>query len=153
MRRDALGELRLVAEYNTPLDRDVGHHLLHRSDAVQQRRLRVTDRVATVAIGRNEGERLVRALAALAAQKLSPIVYVDSNSTDASIEEAQKIGADVVEIDMSLPFTAARARNAGWRRVLEIAPDTATISLRARNPRCVSGCARKAGRSVGSMRK
>lgn len=71
----------------------------------------------------------MRALAALAAQKLSPIVYVDSNSTDASIKEALKIGADVVEIDMSLPFTAARARNAGWRRVLEIAPDTAFIQF------------------------
>ena len=84
----------------------------------------MTENVAVIAIGRNEGDRLVRALAALAAQKLTPIVYVDSNSTDNSVAEAQKIGAHVIELDMSVPFTAARARNAGWRKALEIAPET-----------------------------
>src|SRR5205807_1924708 len=29
----------------------------------------------------------------------------------------------VIDLDMSLPFTAARARNAGFRRLREIAPD------------------------------
>lgn len=87
------------------------------------------ERVAVVAIGRNEGPRLVRALAALAAQKLAPIVYVDSNSTDTSVEEARKIGAHVIELDMSVPFTAARARNAGWRKALEIAPETEFIQF------------------------
>lgn len=89
----------------------------------------MTEHVAVVAIGRNEGNRLVRALAALAAQKLFPIIYVDSNSTDNSVEEAQKIGAHVIELDMSVPFTAARARNAGWQKALEIAPETQFIQF------------------------
>src|SRR5690606_29957800 len=48
--------------------------------------------------------------------------YVDSGSADGSPELARKLGADVVELDMSIPFTAARARNAGLRRLREIAP-------------------------------
>lgn len=81
------------------------------------------DRVAAVTIGRNEGARLVKCLAALSSQSISPIVYVDSGSTDASVLEAERIGAVVVKLDTSIPFTAARARNAGWKAALEIAPD------------------------------
>ncbi|MEO0831634.1 MAG: glycosyltransferase family A protein, partial [Pseudomonadota bacterium] len=84
--------------------------------------------VVAVAIGRNEGERLVRCLAALHAQGL-PIVYVDSGSTDASIAEAEKVGATVLEIDLSVPFTAARARNAGWAKALEVSPEAAFIQF------------------------
>ena len=84
----------------------------------------MAENVAAILIGRNEGDRLVRALAALAARGISPIVYVDSNSTDTSVEEARAIGAEVIELDMSVPFTAARARNAGWKRALELAPGT-----------------------------
>ncbi|MBY6159633.1 glycosyltransferase [Mameliella alba] len=69
--------------------------------------------VDVVLIGRNEGARLVAALASVRGQARR-IVYVDSGSTDNSIAEAQKAGAQVVELDMSLPFTAARARNAGF---------------------------------------
>ena len=36
-----------------------------------------------------------------------------SGSTDGSVEAAQAAGAHVVQLDLSLPFTAARARNAG----------------------------------------
>jgi cellulose synthase/poly-beta-1,6-N-acetylglucosamine synthase-like glycosyltransferase len=42
------------------------------------------------------------------------IVYVDSGSTDNSVAEARRAGAKVVQLDMSIPFTAARARNAGF---------------------------------------
>ena len=80
----------------------------------------MAERLAAILIGRNEGDRLVRALAALAARGISTIVYVDSNSTDTSVEEAKKIGAEVIELDMSVPFTAARARNAGWKRALSL---------------------------------
>jgi glycosyltransferase involved in cell wall biosynthesis len=38
---------------------------------------------------------------------------VDSGSTDGSLERARDLGAEVVELDRSVPFTAARARNAG----------------------------------------
>ena len=51
-----------------------------------------------------------------------PIVYVDSGSTDGSIEAARSAGADVVELDLARPFTAARARNAGLERLAEIDP-------------------------------
>jgi len=83
---------------------------------------------AAVAIGRNEGARLIRCLASLAAD-CAPVVYVDSGSTDGSVAAARAAGADVVELDMSRPFTAARARNAGLARLREIAPDTALVQL------------------------
>ena len=75
-------------------------------------------RIAAVLIGRNEGARLVRALAS-AKDAGVRIVYVDSGSTDDSLAEAAKVGADIVELDMSKPFTAARARNAGVTRLKE----------------------------------
>ena len=70
-----------------------------------------SDKVAAVVIGRNEGERLKRCLASL--QGLAQLVYVDSGSTDGSLQAARDAGAEVVELDMTAPFTAARARNAG----------------------------------------
>lgn len=72
-----------------------------------------------VVIGRNEGDRLVRCLKSLKAQCLdkTPIVYVDSGSTDGSIEFAKSIGADVVSLDLSMPFTMARGRNTGLRHL------------------------------------
>jgi len=89
----------------------------------------MTDTTATVAIGRNEGERLERCLKALVAQGASPVVYVDSGSTDGSVEMARELGADVVSLDLSQPFTAARARNAGLQRVRELAPETAFVQF------------------------
>ncbi len=68
--------------------------------------------VGAVVIGRNEGERLVQCLNALSG-KVARLIYVDSGSTDDSVAKAREIGAEVVELDMSVPFTAARARNAG----------------------------------------
>jgi glycosyltransferase involved in cell wall biosynthesis len=73
-----------------------------------------------VAIGRNEGGRLRRCLESVPAG--AALVYVDSGSTDGSAQWARDYGAAVVELDMSIPFTAARARNAGFRRLKEIAP-------------------------------
>ena len=75
-----------------------------------------------VVIGRNEGARLKRCLQALSSAAL--VVYVDSGSTDGSPEWARsRRGVDVVELDMARPFTAARARNAGFARMRECAPD------------------------------
>lgn len=84
--------------------------------------------VAAIAIGRNEGQRLFDCLASLHGQ-VTPIVYVDSGSTDGSVKAARGLGVDVVELDMSLPFTAARARNAGFARVKEIYPDVQLVQL------------------------
>jgi glycosyltransferase involved in cell wall biosynthesis len=74
-----------------------------------------------VAIGRNEGERLRRCLESVRADA-SSTVYVDSGSRDASVALARGLGVHVVELDMRLPFTAARARNAGFAHLIEIAP-------------------------------
>ena len=81
-------------------------------------------RLGVVAIGRNEGERLLRCLRSIGEQQLdeAPVVYVDSGSTDGSRERARELGVEVVELDLSLPFSAARARNEGWRRLLELVP-------------------------------
>lgn len=71
----------------------------------------VGDGIAIVVIGRNEGERLERCLASL--PRDAAIVYVDSGSTDGSVAAARRLDVTVVELDPALPFTAARARNAG----------------------------------------
>ena len=77
--------------------------------------------IGAVVIGRNEGTRLIRCLEALVG-RVDAIVYVDSGSSDDSVREAEKLGAEVVELDLSQPFTAARARNAGLDRLRAIAP-------------------------------
>lgn len=77
--------------------------------------------VGTVVIGRNEGDRLRRCLRSLGALGRD-VVYVDSGSTDGSVEFAKSVGAGVVLLDRSLPFTAARARNAGFQLLLDRAP-------------------------------
>ncbi len=78
--------------------------------------------VAVVAIGRNEGERLQRCLDSLVG-RVERIVYVDSGSTDDSLQQARARGVDVVELDPSVPFTAARARNGGLECLLAVRPD------------------------------
>ncbi|MHC8400568.1 glycosyltransferase [Pseudomonas sp. MDT1-17] len=77
--------------------------------------------MGVVVIGRNEGPRLERCLASLigAAQK---VVYVDSGSTDGSVQLALTLGVEVVELDMTIPFTAARARNEGFACVQRLLP-------------------------------
>src|ERR1700684_2154953 len=79
------------------------------------------DKFGAVAIGRNEGEKLQRCLQSLTAANC--VVYVDSGSSDRSVQYARDLGLEVVGLDMSLPFPAARARNAGFRRLRERAPD------------------------------
>lgn len=88
----------------------------------------MSDRVAAIAIGRNEGERLKGCLASLVGHA-DPIVYVDSGSSDGSVEAARALGAHVVELDLSVPFTAARARNAGLARVAELDADGAFVQF------------------------
>lgn len=78
--------------------------------------------VGLIAIGRNEGERLRRCLVA-AQRQVRHVVYVDSGSSDGSVEFARSLGVELVALDMSQPFTAARARNAGFERLSQIAPD------------------------------
>ncbi len=78
--------------------------------------------LGAVVIGRNEGQRLQRCLESLTA-RADHIVYVDSGSTDGSVELARSMGIDVVALSASTPFTAARARNAGAEHILSSWPD------------------------------
>ncbi|MCG2632726.1 glycosyltransferase [Bradyrhizobium sp. WYCCWR 13023] len=73
-----------------------------------------------VAIGRNEGERLQACLTSICGA--TKVVYVDSGSTDGSLDTAKQAGAEIVILDTALPFTAARARNAGFERLWKADP-------------------------------
>jgi len=68
--------------------------------------------VGAVIIGRNEGERLKRCISSVLEQ-LETVAYVDSGSVDGSSACAAAMGVMVVDLDMSLPFSAGRARNEG----------------------------------------
>jgi len=74
--------------------------------------------LSVVVIGRNEGERLVRCLESISAMDPAggpvEVIYVDSASTDQSVERAGRFGARVVRINPEYPC-AAVGRNAGWR--------------------------------------
>lgn len=77
--------------------------------------------VAVVAIGRNEGQRLIACIES--ALKACPlVVYADSGSTDNSVRAAGELGAHVVQLDLSTPFTAARSRNAGFAELRRLNP-------------------------------
>jgi GT2 family glycosyltransferase len=84
--------------------------------------------LAVVVIGRNEGERLARCLASVVSPA-TRVVYVDSGSTDGSVALARRMGVEVIELDMREPYTAARARNAGWRRAQELVPEAAFVQF------------------------
>jgi GT2 family glycosyltransferase len=77
----------------------------------------MTIKIGFVVIGRNEGHRLLDCLNSIG-KLTSAIVYVDSASTDDSVQEALALNVHVVELDMSTKFTAARARNAGFERLI-----------------------------------
>jgi len=98
-----------------------------------------------VVIGRNEGERLRRCLHSLG-RLASQVVYVDSGSTDGSVEASRAMGADVVELDMRVPFTAARARNEGYRRLRALATDAGYVQFVDGDCELVAGWLEKAAR-------
>lgn len=79
--------------------------------------------VGIVVIGRNEGDRLRRCLDSVSG-RAAAVVYVDSGSTDGSIGLACKSGAEVVQLETAGGFSAARARNAGFERLLDLHPRT-----------------------------
>ncbi len=74
--------------------------------------------VSVVVIGRNEGARLERCLASVAAMLRdgfdTETIYVDSGSSDESVALAERMGASTVALKAARP-TAAMGRNAGWR--------------------------------------
>jgi cellulose synthase/poly-beta-1,6-N-acetylglucosamine synthase-like glycosyltransferase len=77
-----------------------------------------TPALSVVVIGRNEGARLTQCLESVRCMRWQgPVeaIYVDSNSSDDSPQRAAAAGAQVVRLDAG-KLTAARGRNAGWRR-------------------------------------
>ncbi len=84
--------------------------------------------IGVVVIGRNEGERLRRCLESLSGA-LPNIVYVDSGSADGSVQMARTLRVHVLNLDLSRPFTAARARNAGFDELMKFAPNTDLVQF------------------------
>lgn len=82
----------------------------------------MVDKLGTVVIGRNEGERLRRCLESLI-QSCDCVVYVDSGSTDNSVAMVSSMGVDVVELDCRSPLNAARARHEGFKRIFDLYPE------------------------------
>jgi GT2 family glycosyltransferase len=81
-----------------------------------------------VAIGRNEGERLRKCLTSVVGRGM-PVVYVDGNSTDGSVDLARSLGADVIVEDPSQRNCAAMARNAGFERACRLDPDVRFVQF------------------------
>jgi glycosyltransferase involved in cell wall biosynthesis len=100
-------------------------------------------RLGIVLIGRNEGERLRACIRSLRAPEI-PTVYVDSGSVDGSIAAASAAGVNVVALDMSKPFSAARARNAGFARLRSLAPQVGYVQFVDGDCELVSGWLEKA---------
>ena len=105
--------------------------------------------LGVVVIGRNEGERLRRCLDSVIGRGYA-VIYVDSGSTDGSTELAHELGADVVELDLSLPFTMARARNIGFSRLLELDPNVRFVQFVDGDCELVDGWLERAAASIGS---
>ena len=80
------------------------------------------DELGIVVVGRNEGQRLIDCLNSLKPHT-DRTVYVDSGSSDGSASAAQRAGFLVVQLDPSQAFTAARARNEGFARLIAAKPD------------------------------
>jgi len=87
--------------------------------------------IGFVVIGRNEGDRLIRGLKSVLAQLPSemPVVYVDSGSTDGSLAAAAALSVLCLPLDMDIPFTMARGRNAGWRYLTQQYPQLDCIQF------------------------
>ena len=83
------------------------------------RRQPFEDDVSFVVIGRNEGVKLRKCFKSLSAFPNVTVVYVDSGSTDGSVALAESLNYSVVNLDLKTPFTAARARNAGYAFLTE----------------------------------
>lgn len=74
--------------------------------------------VSVVIIGRNEGQRLIKCIQSVQSadwkEHSYELIYVDSNSSDGSLQHAQDLGANAAKLDDPSP-SAGKARNLGWR--------------------------------------
>lgn len=101
--------------------------------------------VGIVAIGRNEGERLRKCLMSVVGLA-ERVVYVDSGSTDGSVGMARALGVAVVELDLAISFTAARARNEGFKCLRGAAPELGYVQFVDGDCEVVTGWLEKAAR-------
>ena len=74
--------------------------------------------IGVVIIGRNEGKRIEKCVRSVL-DSGAAFIYVDSNSSDNSVEIVTRTGANVMELDISLPMSAARARNEGFKWLIK----------------------------------
>ncbi|MFO0999327.1 MAG: glycosyltransferase [Planctomycetaceae bacterium] len=88
----------------------------------------LSNHIGAVVIGRNEGVRLQRCLKSLKAV-IDHVVYVDSGSTDDSLAIAAECGVESVSLDVSSTFSAGRARNVGFGRLMTLHPDLAAVQF------------------------
>lgn len=96
-----------------------------------------------VIIGRNEGKRLAKCLNS--APQNCTTVYVDSGSTDDSVSLARSYASvSIVELDSDRPFTAARARNAGLRRIVNLVQDPQYVQFIDGDSELIQGWTRNA---------
>ena len=91
-------------------------------------KINIRTRIGAVVIGRNEGQRLTTCLQSIIGL-IEHVVYVDSGSTDNSVHTAKALGVKTIALDMSIPFTAARARNEGARFLLGLNQDIDAIQF------------------------
>lgn len=94
-------------------------------------------RLGAVVIGRNESINLGRCIESL--RGCGAIVYVDSGSNDESTSIAASLGAHVIELNLDIPFTAARARNAGFRKLDSLITDLEFVQFVDGDCEVVSG--------------
>jgi GT2 family glycosyltransferase len=85
-------------------------------------------RSGIVVIGRNEGERLLACLGSVRSLGC-PVVYVDSGSTDGSLERAAALCDLALALDPARPFSAARARNEGLRALIAARPELRLVQF------------------------
>ncbi|PCJ30691.1 MAG: glycosyl transferase [Gammaproteobacteria bacterium] len=85
-------------------------------------------KVGVVVIGRNEGKRLSLCLESMGQLECAKI-YVDSCSVDDSVAIAESYKIDVIELDLDRPLSAARARNEGFKRLLELEPEVEFVQF------------------------
>lgn len=81
-----------------------------------------------VVIGKNEAKQLRLSMKAIS-NLVYPTIYVDSGSTDNSVQIVRSFNIDVWDLDPSIPFSAARARNEGFDLLNERYPNQQYIQF------------------------
>src|SRR5262249_8254382 len=81
------------------------------------------------------------------------VVYVDSASSDGSRECARSLGVQVVELDPTVPFTAGRARQEGFERLLQLDPKVEFVHFVDGDCEVVDGWLGRAGAELRCRRE